>query len=284
MRSTHQAGFTLIEVLITVMILGTLTVLAARSMQQAVQSKVKIQSQIDDVSRMRDTLKIMERDINLAFHYRDLEKELNDLIKKYQKPNSQNPPTGGLTPGGFSPGAVNPADSELAESNPNQAPRQDPTTHFIGSEDAIHFVTRNNSRMTTQQKYADFTEVSYSVKDCKSLKEEGGSSRCLWRRSHPYLDEDVTAGGTEIVLLENVTEFSLKYLGKGKQDWVTAWRTDQGGDSVTKKNFPLAVEISLTIEKPDKGRSKKYSMQIVAPLHFPNNPPPPSTGGLNATN
>lgn len=266
------------------MILGTLTVLAARSMQQAVQSKTKIQTQIDDVARMRDTLKIMERDLNLAFHYRDLEKEINQLIKKYQKPQTTSPGA----PPGFNPANPNlfAEDDSLLEGGTAEpkAPRQDPTTHFIGNEDSIHFVTRNNSRMTTQQKFADFTEVSYSVKDCKSLKENGGSSKCLWRRSHPYVDDDVTAGGTEIVLLENVTEFALKYIGRGKQDWVSSWRSDDGGDGVTKGNFPLAVEISLTIEKEEKGRSKKYSMQIVAPLHFPNNPPPRPQGGLNAPN
>lgn len=284
-RIKQTSGFTLIEVLITVMILGTLTVLAAQSMQQAVQSKTKIQAQIDDVSRMRDTLRIMERDINLAFHYRDLEKELDQLIQKYQKPQTATNPA--LQPGGV-PTLFTPDEGQGpfqgGSANPDLAPRQDPRTHFIGSEEAVHFVTRNNARMTTQQKFADFAEVSYSVKDCKSLKVDGGSSQCLWRRSHPYVDEDVTAGGTEIVLLENVTEFALKYIGKGKQDWVTAWRSDEGGDGVTKNNFPLAVEISMTIEKEEKGKTKKYSMQVVAPLHFPNNPPPPATGALNAPN
>ncbi|MFP5519206.1 MAG: type II secretion system protein GspJ [Bdellovibrionia bacterium] len=289
---SSQSGFTLIEVLITVMILGTLTVLAARSMQQAVQSKSKIQAQIDDVARMRDTLRIMERDINLAYHYRDLEKEINDLIKKYQKPPAAAPGGGAPgTPGGGPAGApgfnpdegLNPAIPENPEdalANLNKAPRQDPTTHFVGLNDALHFVTRNTGRITTGDMQADYAEVGYTLKDCRSLQEEGGTSKCIWRRSTPFVDSDVTLGGTEVVLLENVTEFELKYLGKGKQDWVTVWRSDKNGDAVTQKNFPLAVEISLTTEKKDKGKSKKYSMQIVVPIHFPNNPPL-RTGGSN---
>lgn len=292
MRSLQKdTGFTLIEVLITVMILGTLTVLAARSMQQAVQSKTKIQGQIDDLSKIRDTLRVFERDLNLAYHHRDIEKEMDTLIKKYQRGTSTQRPPGapgapaapGTIPGSGLPGEGNPEDPYANLPDPNRAPRQDPTTHFVGTENAIHLVTRNNSRMVANQKEADFSEVSYSLKDCKSLKEGEGTSKCLWRRHHSFVDDDVTLGGTEVVLLENVTEFELKYLGKGKQDWVTTWRSDKAGDAVTKGHFPIAVELSLTVEKKEKGKAKKYSMQIVAPIHFPNNPVPSATqGGTNA--
>ncbi|WP_347358513.1 prepilin-type N-terminal cleavage/methylation domain-containing protein, partial [Bdellovibrio sp.] len=82
-----SSGFTMIELMITITILGTLTLLTAQSIQQAVKAKVKLQDQIDDVSRMRDALRLLERDINLAYHYRDLEKEIDQLVKK--KPANQ---------------------------------------------------------------------------------------------------------------------------------------------------------------------------------------------------
>ncbi len=82
-------------------------------------------------------------------------------------------------------------------------------------------------------------------------------------------------GGEEMVLLDHVSEFKLRYLGKGKQDWVSTWKTTAtGGDAVTTGNFPLAVEISLTYERElASGKEKKYSMQIVVPIRFPNNKP-----------
>ncbi len=253
-----QKGFTLIEVLITVAILGMMTVLATQSIQQAIKSKVKIQDQIDDVSRMRDALRLIEGDINEAFHYRDVEKELSDLIKK--KSASKNPQVPNQEQ--FSP--------------PPEAPRVDPTTYFVGSGEKMDFVTMNNARMVRNMKQADFIEVGYSAKSCKSLTGEMGSSQCLWRRSTTWVDEDVTKGGDEVVLLENVSEFKLRYIGKGKDDWVSEWRSDTGGDAVTKNNFPSAVEVSLTVERKDPKTSKikKYSMQIVAQIRFPNNEEP----------
>lgn len=259
---TNRKGFTLIEVMITIAILGTLTVLAAQAIQQAIQAKVKLQGQLDDVSRVRDAMRLLERDINLAFHYRDVEKEIEDLIKKKNQPN--NPvPTPGVPIGGFVP----PLNQEPAR----EVPRRDPATHFIGTEEALNFVTLNNARTVRNARQADFIEVGYSIKDCKSLS-NGETSKCLWRRSSPYVDLDVLKGGDELPLLENVSEFKLRYIGKGKQDWVRDWRTDSGGDAATKGRFPTAVEISLTVEKKNGTKSKKYSMQVIASVHFPNNP------------
>lgn len=262
-RKCSQQGFTLIELMITMAILATLTTLTAQSISQSVKAKIKLQDQIDDVSRMRDAVRLIERDVNLAYHYRDIEKELKDLLKKKNNPASTQTPAAPSTPPATQP--------EVPEKQP-EAPRKDPATHFVGNNDSVNLVTMNNARTVRNTRQADFIEVGYSLKDCKSLRKDQSNSKCLWRRSSPYVDLDVTKGGDEVVLLENITEFKLRYIGKGKQDWVSDWRTDAQGDGATKGKFPLAVEISLTVERKVKGKGKKYSMQIIAPIHFPNNP------------
>jgi prepilin-type N-terminal cleavage/methylation domain-containing protein len=259
-REKSQRGFTLVEMMITVGILATMTVLSAQSIQQALKSKTKIQVQIDDVSRMRDTLRLMESDINLAFHFRDIEKEIQDLANKPPAPAAgQPPPIPTPTPIPTPP-------------PPDASTRLDPTTNFIGTENTLNFVTMNNARMVRSVKQADFIEVGYSVRPCKSFGgAELDASDCLWRRSSSWVDEDVTKGGEETVLLEHVTEFKLRYIGKGKDDWSSNWRTDAAGDAATKGNFPASVEISLTVEHGKNKTKKKYSMQIVARVRFPNN-------------
>ncbi|MGZ3816978.1 MAG: type II secretion system protein GspJ [Bdellovibrio sp.] len=252
----NKRGFTMIELMITITILSTLTVLTAQAINQAMKAKIKLQDQIDDVSRMRDAVRLIERDINLAYHYRDIEKELQDIIKK------KNNPTTNPTPG----------QATLQPQQRKEVERQDPETHFVGDGESINFVTMNNARTVRNTHQADFVEVGYSLKDCKNLRDDKGSSKCIWRRSSPFVDTDVTKGGDEIVLLENVSEFKLRYIGKGKQDWNSDWRTDAQGDAVTKGKFPQAVEVSVTVEKKNKGKGKKYSMQMVVPIHFPNNP------------
>lgn len=267
-----SSGFTLLEVLITLTILAALSLLASRALQQSLRQKTNIQTQVDDASRVRDALRLMERDIHLAFHYRDVEKELEEAIKK--KNQSSSNPSGQQNPQGNPQGNNqgffgNPAFSNQNQEPPREAPRHDPTTHFVCLENELHFVTMNNSRIQANVRQADFIEIGYSLKECQSGSQSTGD--CLWRRSTPYVDSDVRKGGDELVLLENVTELKFRCIGRGKQDWVSQWDTGEGGDAVTKGNFPWAVEISLTYEAKQGERVRKYVMQTVAPIHFPNN-------------
>lgn len=265
-------GFTLLEVLLSITILATLMVLAGQTLKRATQHKSRIQSQVDDVSRMRDMIRLLDRDINLAYHHYDFEKAIEEEVKKKQKASTQTPNNNSaINPNNPTPPPViAPIVDPTSQEPPREAPRVDPTTHFVGAEDNLNFVTLNNARTIRNEKQSDMIEVGYSLRECKSADGKR-SSKCLWRRSSGVVDEDVTKGGDEIVILEDVTEFSLKYIGKGKQDWVKDWNTGPGGDGATKNNFPLAVEISVTIEKGEENKKKKYSTQIVSSLHFPNN-------------
>ncbi len=259
-----RLGFTLLELILAIAIFAVLSAFVANAIQNGIRSKGRIQRQIDEVSRMRDALKLMEKDINLAFHHLDWEKELDDMIKKQTMIPGQPPPT---------------PNTEII--------RQDPSTHFVGDETSINFVTMNNARFQTDKKMADFVEVGYFLKTCQSVDGKS-NSQCLWRRQSGPVDLDVTKGGDELVLLENVTELKFRYLGAGKQDWVSDWNsTNQSNDDLERGHFPLAVEISMDVQQGEKGR--KHSMQIVANVRFPNNPlkrpgqqnpQAPGTGGL----
>ena len=267
----NKRGFTLIEVMIAVAILATLTMLVARSIQQGIAAKAKIQGQIDDISKMRDALRLMERDINLAYHHRDFEKDLEETLKKKKNPNPtpSNPSGNPFSPLTGQPTAPMTPDP-VTPDPPREAPRQDPSTHFVGTGEEMSFVTQNTARMVRNSRQADFIEVGYSLRNCKSA-DGSQNSNCLWRRSSNSVDKDVSKGGDEVVLLEDVTDFKLQYIGKGKQDWVTSWRSDEGGDAITKNNFPQAVEITLGVSKGPDGGRKTYKLTIVASVHFPNN-------------
>ncbi len=261
----RKSGFTLIEVMIVIAIMGALTVMTATSIQQALKSKTKIQGQIDEVSTVRDAMRLMEKDINLAFHYRDIELEMKEALKKQNNPVK-------------TPGAVGADGSQSIGSqqdatgqDPNKSKnRVDPVTHFLGAEDKMDFVTMNFARTQKDSQQADFAIVGYSVKSCKNFRTKKATD-CLWRRVNPVVGLKFDEGGTETVLLENVKEFKLRYFGKGKQDWVSTWKTDTSGDDVTKDNFPQAVEVSLTTEDSTGEKKKKVSTQMVVPIRWPNN-------------
>lgn len=247
----HKNGFTLLEVILAVTILSTLTILSTQVISRALKARTKIQAEVDDVSALRDSMRMIRTDINMAFHHRDFEKEIQDLVAKPKAP--------------LRPGAA------PSPPPPRQTKRSDPTTQFIGTDSEINFVTMNSGRTVAGVVQADFIEVGYSLKSCKNLTTQL-ASQCLYRRTQNLLDEDVKTGGNEIVMLENVTEFKLRYIGETKQDWVSTWNSSSSSsDAGTKELFPDAVEISLSIEREFEKKPKSYSMQFVVPVHFPNN-------------
>ena len=264
----NSKGFTLLEILIVLMIMAILTVLSSQTIQQGIQSKIKIQKINDETSKLRDALKIIERDINLIFVYQDLEKEMLDLIRqkkiKLQKPAPvPNAPPGGapVSAGYPCPGGT---EDPLCVQTPN---RVSPRTRFVGKSDEIAFLTMNVSRMFESGRIADFVKVGYSIRGCKKQNEESGSSQCLLRRESTQVEGDPAKGGEEVVLLENVTEFKLKYFGIGKQDWSSDWTFNVNDP---KSKFPDAVEVSLSV-KPDP-KKDALTGQLVIPLRFANPP------------
>ena len=252
-----QSGFTLLEVILAITILSTLSLLSSQAISRALKARAKIQNEVDDVSTLRDSMRMIRTDINLAFHHRDFEQETVDLATKPKAP---------ATPA--LPGA---APQPAAPVVKREALRLSPVTDFIGNDTEMDFVTLNSGRLTTANLQADFIEVGYSLKDCKNLT-TGTGSKCLYRRTQNVLDDDVKSGGNEIVMLENVSEFKLRYIGDTKQDWVSSWNsTAKSSDAGTKGRFPDAVEVSLTIEREIEKKPKSYSMQLVIPVHFSNN-------------
>ena len=280
-----EKAFTLIEVVLAVAILASLSITIASSISQALKAKKKIQAEVSDVSGLRDTMKVLRADIHQAYNHVDFEKEITDLVSK---PNPQQNVAAGQNNG------QQPA--QQPPTKPRENKREDPRTDFWGTENKLNFVTMNNGRITASDLQADFVEVGYELKSCRNLSKPEQNSQCLYRRIQKILDKDIEKGGLETVILENVSEFNLRYLVEGKEDWVKEWRSSGGltnaqSTSSGRSIFPDAVEVTLAIEREfDSGtglKKKKYSLQYVVPLHFPNNLKPTNNSlpqnGINPT-
>lgn len=262
-----KSGFTLIEVILAVSILSTLTVLVGTATNRALKSKRKIQAEVEDVSTLRDAMRLIKNDINQAYNHYDYEQELLNAANKSATPQ-KGTQTG--APGNAAGGAPIQG-SGFNQANPQISSRENkrlsPATHFEGNEKSINFVTMNNGKVVASDLQADFVEVGYELKSCKNILTDSSldtQGQCLYRRQQKIIDNDVTKGGIETAVLDNVSEFSVKYMPEGnKTDWTTEWKG--------KNQFPEAVEINLEITKNHDGKEKKYSLQYVIPLHFTNN-------------
>ena len=282
-KKNSQLGFTLLEVIISITILSTMMLLTTIAITRGLKARTKIQAEVDDVSGLRDSMRIIKADINMGFHHRDFESEILQLATKATAPS------GGIVPGvsgnqNAPPGSPAPAASSTLP--PRQTKRSDPVTDFVGTDNTMNFVTLNSGRLSSAVTQADFVEVGYALKSCSNLT-TGKTSNCLYRRIQNIIDEDVKTGGNEIVMLENVSEFKLRFIADTKQDWVSAWDSRRASvDAGARGRFPESVEVSLSIERDFDGKPRTYSMQFVIPVHFPNNPANSSSsaGANNAPN
>lgn len=277
----RSKGFTLVEMLIVIGILAGISVMTATTINRALRAKKKFTSEIEQTSVMRDTLRVIERDINMAFHYRNIHYE---VLKKIREESGGQPQPQQQVPGGFqSPqtpapvpqttpttptGPQTPLLQDLKEPPPNY-------TQFLGENDSLYFTTVSHVRTQTDAPESDLAEVGYFVKNCKRRgpAEKNATSSCLWRKESLFIDDDLMKGGADTPLLENVEKFELLYFGEEKEGWQKQWRTDEKGHEEIRGRFPQAVQIKLTVADQDSNSKKKYSMVLVSALRFPNNPP-----------
>jgi prepilin-type N-terminal cleavage/methylation domain-containing protein len=261
-----RLGFTLLEVMIAVTILATLTLFAGTTIRSWIKMKVKIQKDIDRWSEVYNAVRSIERDVSLAFNYRDINAEVEKKIKENQKKSGSDSRDDDTPP----PQAFNPSAGDGEETKK--------LTQFIGTNKDLHFSALNHVRKIINAKESDQSETGYFLKKCKSRANPEITSNCLWRRSSIIIDDDVTEGGTAVPLLENVSNFELQYYGVEKDDWVNSWKSLGSGDALIEGKFPHAVKIKLETER----EKKKLAVETVISLRFPNNPKKKKSEGQNS--
>lgn len=277
----NHHGFTLLEVIISITILAFISIYTAESIQSGLKSKAKIHDKLDNQSLLEDALKVMDDDIQLAFHYRDIDVEIFNKAQKQRKKDHESKSSTNTTTGNGQT-TSNPAQgssgNKTSAQNQAQKIKYDYTlkkdnslTQFVGDKDQLNFTSLSYSRTIANSLVSNQAEVGYYLRNCKNRTHPDWSSRCLVRRINPYIDDKIGDGGTETVLLENVVKFQLRYLGTESENWLDTWASNESGDAVTKGNFPFAVEITLKIQNKHLPKSKPLEMTIVSQIEFPNN-------------
>jgi len=245
----NSKGFTLLEILIAVTILAIISTLTAMNISRSVKFKNKIEQDLDDYSSVRDALIIITHDINTAFHWVDINAEIK---KELSAPNA-------------SPGTT-PLPTQPPAAPPGEVVPIEKLTSFEGENDSLYLTTLSHVRTTMNTKESDQAKIGYFLKEVKSLHLHE-PTKALIRSESPVLDGESKKNLVETVLLENVKEFKLTYLGGDDKEWKDSWKSIDNDDVTQKNNFPDAVEITITTNR--KGR--EISLSTMASIHSPNN-------------
>lgn len=288
----NENGFTLIEIMVALLIMAGLSLIMAQSVKTGLDSRKKIQLQLSEESLIRDAMRLIVSDIASAFHHRDttvaIYNKVLELRKKKalspQAPGTVNSGDGSPAGGSFAPGTVSsgapppttpPAPDPLAAATPLPIPNQ--LTGFVGSGNEMTFSVKNHVRRFVDARESDQARISYFLRNCRQ-NQKGGSSQCLHRMetTNPTdefplapSDEDDARG---VVLVHNVTEFRLRYIVTGMDEFVDRWDSlPKGSNQETRNRFPDAVEVTLAIHDTNNPASKPRRLSWLAPVRNSNN-------------
>lgn len=288
-KTRHQeAGFTLIEIMVALLILAGLSVLMAQSVRSGLQNRQKVQRQIAEESRIRDAMRLVVSDVAAAFHHRDYTVAAYNKVLEIRKKkaesakttDSQKPPPPPNPPGASDP-APPPKDQAqpdpLASATPMPTPAQ--LTAFVGNTQQMTFTTKNHVRRFVDAPESDQATIFYFLSSCRSGENNKYLSTCLTRAERVEPSDDFPLGGSgnddiqTQVLVPYVTDFKLRYIAAGMTDFRDSWDSrSESTDPLTRGQFPDAVEISLTLHNKEDKNSKLQSLTWLAPVRNSNNP------------
>jgi prepilin-type N-terminal cleavage/methylation domain-containing protein len=292
---TSSSGFTLLELIIALSLMAVISITSTQMLRNSTTQTKKLTQGLDYTNRLRSAFNVIRNDVAQAVNFRDLnlflynqaqeerfknyEKKVKDAIDEYNKEKS---PTPLVTLETMTPELRSEilGPKGLEEKPPEPKPKKEKViTHFVGEKDKVYFTSASGLRFRAADKVSNLIEVGYFFRTCKSRTNPKNESKCLWRSISYNLDEDVTKGGKESVLLEHIEEFEFKYLSfvrnRDTADWIKSWDSREANIK-TQDNFPAAVSLYVTTKVPLDKAGKKFKNEKfkgVFNLYFTNNKP-----------
>lgn len=219
MRTRSSKGFTLLEVMVSVGILGVIMVLIWSSTSQSLKAKDRIEARDLLFHEGQVALRKIADDIAVAF---------------ITKSPSASPaaPTASAT--GTPPTQAG-AESEFK-------------TFFIGQDrgeqDSLKFTSLSHMRLVRGAKESDQCRIAYEV---VPHPEEARYFNIV-RRQQPWLTNTTEVEGRSFTLAEKIMKFDLEYYDTRKNDWSREWDTAKVD---WKDRLPMAIRITIVFPDPD---------------------------------
>lgn len=226
-----QPGFTLLEILVAIAIMGMIMVLIQGTTSQMLGAKDRIE----------------ERDLLLQSGRTVLRKFSDDLLGTFLMRTVP---------------VLSFAGTAIAPPVQRTVPR--PVTFFIakdtGEQDELKFTTLSHLRFYRNSHESDQVKVEYRLEPWP----EERSLFSLIRTEQAWLDEKSDVEGKSVTLAEGVKGLNIEYYDPRKDEWVREWNTE----SIDwKDKLPQAVRVTVAFPDPDdRDAVVAFSTAILLPL------------------
>lgn len=237
-RAPHNAGFTLVEVMLAVAILASLTALMWASIANMFATRDVIEARTERYHQVRVTMNRMAKEIAAAY--------------------IAGPEFGAeLLPGEESMATMT-VDEQMDEAKFQASGAQRFQFGMIGRDGKLNFTTMAHVRTMDRERASDHAEIGYFTRTDRN--EEGRMVKMLMRREDVSADDDLEKGGVVYKMLPELDKIEFEYWDPGpvklgtfeelaQGRWVKDWdttRRDQAG------RLPTRVRIRLVLPPPNE--------------------------------
>jgi prepilin-type N-terminal cleavage/methylation domain-containing protein len=262
---THRRrtpGFTLVEVMLALAILVSITALVWGSISYSFQSRDRMMGAFDQFQQIRLAVDRMSREFSMAFVTRHANRRehlpgVDDLDGEDQEAL-----VGQLVQGEDA--------AALEQELQGEARDRYIETAFVGKDDEVHFTSLSHVRTQPGELASDQCEISYIVRNAKQRSPDGRLRRELIRREDSSLDDDVESGGVIYTLIDDVEDVKFEFWEEGEEGdeeasgrWTNAWDSRKGDQ---KGKLPNRVKITIDVAVPGTERKAKRTFVTQAPI------------------
>ena len=240
-RGLGRRGFTLVEVLLAVTILATISVIAWTAINQMFQTENLVNERQDRYRMVRLAMNRMATEMSMAY-----------------------------VAGPDHGGDVIPGEEMIYDEDDGIGRRfEEPYQYgMIGRDDYVHFTSFGHVRTMENEMASHHAQVGYFLDNHRD--EEGEVITRLRRRVNTNFDGDLTRGGTVATLIPEVESLEFAYWDTGEPElgteeemadgrWVSDWDTTR---SQFAGRLPTRIRIELTLPpQGPRGSSETFVTQ-----------------------
>lgn len=223
-----EFGFTLLEVMIAVTILGVIMTLVWSSTSQSLKAKDRFEKRDFVYHSASLAMRKLSDDLTMAF-----------LAKTAT------------------------TETGTEEAKPQQ--KSDYKTFFVGEDsgenDSLKFTTFSHMRLFKNAREADQCKVSYDIENAKDAE----TGALLVRKEEAWINGTTEFESKGMELVEGIKSFNLEYYDPRKDDWTKNWNTESVD---YKDKLPMAVKVEMVFADPSmEDGTVKASTIVMIPLY-----------------
>ena len=252
-----QKGFTLIEVILALSIVASMTVIVWGSIAVSFRSRQFMMDSFDQHQQVRLAVDRMSREFSMAF--------ITSHANKKDHIPTKDELEGATAEELLAKGVVPPDEEELPEELDPTEERGDVVieTAFVGKATEVHFTSMAHIRTQRNERASDQCEIAYFVRTAKRRDAEGRLNKELVRREDSSLDDDVEDGGVIYTLIDNVESVKFEFWEEGNSGdeegggkWVGTWDSRRFGErGKLPSRVKMTIEVPVNGSKSDKTRT-----------------------------